>query len=180
MSERPDLPNIIPVTPVDAPAPEGIARRAVLQTLLGGVGAGLALPSAADAQHPVQHHLASATGVAQAQKKAAVAAYQGRFFDALHSARGGGCREAIVPGIDGGQVAPRPRSMIAVESAQTSGRSPGASAPSNGASRSTARRGADHRRGPGWLLQEASTTEPAKSEAARNPFQNLRAGFAGA
>ena len=72
MSDPRDLSKIIPVTPADPPAPDGIARRTMLQTLLGGVGAGLALPTVVEAQHPVQHHLASATGIEQAQKKAAV------------------------------------------------------------------------------------------------------------
>ena len=70
----------------------------MLQTLLGGVGAGLALPSVVEAQHPVHHHLASATGVEQAQKKAAVAAYKAAFFDAHQVKTLEVLAEAIVPG----------------------------------------------------------------------------------
>lgn len=53
-----------------APAPShGVGRREVLQTLLAGAGAAAALPTIAEG-HPVQHHLASASTVAQAEAKA--------------------------------------------------------------------------------------------------------------
>ena len=88
----------------------------MLQTLLGGVGAGLALPSVVEAQHPVQHHLASATGVAQAQKKAAAAAYKPEFFDAHQLKTLEVLAEAIVPGSTTAKVAPFLDQLIAVES----------------------------------------------------------------
>jgi hypothetical protein len=181
MSERPDPPNIIPVTSADAPAPDGIARRAVLQTLLSGVGAGLALPSMADAQHPVQHHLASATGVAQAQKKAAVAAYKAEFFDAHQLKTLEVLAEAIVPGSTAAKVAPFLDQLIAVESAQNQRAILGALGAFDMA--------AIEKHGKAWkaitaadqdaLLQEASTAEPGKSKL-RNPFQNLKGWIAGA
>jgi hypothetical protein len=180
MSERPDRPNIIPVTPADAP-PDGIARRAVLQTLLSGVGAGLALPSIADAQHPVQHHLASATGVVQAQKKAAVAAYKAEFFDAHQLKTLEVLAEAIVPGSTAAKVAPFLDQLVAVESAQNQRAILGALGAFDMA--------AIEKHGKAWkaitaadqdaLLQEASTAEPGKSKL-RNPFQNLKGWIAGA
>ena len=181
MSERPDRPNIIPVTPADAPAPDGIARRAVLQTLLSGVGAGLALPSIADAQHPVQHHLASATGVVQAQKKAAVAAYKAEFFDAHQLKTLEVLAEAIVPGSTAAKVAPFLDQLVAVESEQNQRAILGALGAFDMA--------AIEKHGKAWkaitaadqdaLLQEASTAEPGKSKL-RNPFQNLKGWIAGA
>ena len=118
MSEPHDPPKIIPVTPADAPAPDGIARRTMLQTLLGGVSAGLALPSVVEAQHPVQHHLASATGIEQAQKKAAAGAYKPEFFDAHQLKTLEVLAEAIVPGSTTAKVAPFLDQLIAVESTQ--------------------------------------------------------------
>jgi hypothetical protein len=181
MSERLDLPNIIPVTPADAPAPDGIARRAVLQTLLSGVGAGLALPSMADAQHPVQHHLASATGVVQAQKKAAAAAYKAEFFDAHQLKTLEVLAEAIVPGSTAAKVAPFLDQLIAVDSAQNQRAILGALGAFDMA--------AIEKHGKAWkaitaadqdaLLQEASTAEPGKSKLS-NPFQNLKGWIAGA
>ena len=181
MSERPELPTIIPVTPVDTPAPDGIARRAVLQTLLGSVGAGLALPSMADAQHPVQHHLASATGVAEAQKKAAVTAYKAEFFDAHQLKTLEVIAEAIVPGSTAAKVAPFLDQLIAVESSQNQRAMLGALGAFDMA--------AIERHGKAWkaitaaeqdaLLQEASTAEPGTSKL-RNPFQNLKGWIAGA
>ena len=63
--------KMIPLTPVsDESATEsasGVDRRTVLQTLISGVGAGLALPAVVQAQHPVQQHVGTATAAA-AQK----------------------------------------------------------------------------------------------------------------
>ena len=180
MSDRPDLSKIIPVTPAEAPAPEGIARRAVLQTLLGGVGAGLALPSVVEAQHPVQHHLASATGVEQAQKKAAAAAYKPEFFDAHQLKTLEVLAEAIVPGSTAAKVAPFLDQLWPSSRRRTSARSRRARRLRHGRLRQSRK---------AWkaitaaeqdaLLQEASTAEPGKSKL-RNPFQNLKGWIAGA
>ena len=118
MSDRPETGKIIPLAPAEATAEGGIARRAVLQTLLGGVGAGLALPSIVEAQHPVQHHLTSAAGVEQAQKKAAAAAYKPEFLDAHQLKTLDVISEAIVPGSSAAKVAPFLDQLLAVESAQ--------------------------------------------------------------
>ena len=110
--------KIIPVAPADA-EPSGIARRTMLQTLLGGVGAGLALPSIAEAQHPVHAHLTNAGAVEQAQKKAAVAAYKPEFLDAHQMKTLEVLSEAIVPGSTTAKVAPFLDQLLAVESPQT-------------------------------------------------------------
>ena len=54
-----DPSKIIPLAPEPGGAAGRMPRRLALQTLLGGVGAGFALPSVASAQHPVHAHLAS-------------------------------------------------------------------------------------------------------------------------
>ena len=153
----------------------------MLQTLLGGVGAGLALPSVVEAQHPVQHHLASATGVAQAQKKAAAAAYKPEFFDAHQLKTLEVLAEAIVPGSTAAKVAPFLDQLVAVESTQNQRAILGALGAFDMA--------AFEKHGKAWkaitaaeqdaLLQEASTAEPGKSKL-RNPFQNLKGWIAGA
>ena len=113
-----------PIDPVTHPndderSAEGIARRTVLQTLLGGVGAGFALPALADAQtHPVQHHIATGAA-AQAQKKAAVAGYKPEFLDAHQLKTLEVLSEAIVPGSTQAKVAPFLDQLLAVESAQS-------------------------------------------------------------
>lgn len=191
MSERRDLSKIIPVTPADAPAPDGIARRAMLQTLLGGVGAGLALPSVVEAQHPVQHHLASATGVEQAQKKAAVAAYKAEFFDAHQLKTLEVLAEAIVPGSTAAKVAPFLDQLIAVESAQNQRAFLGALGAFDMA--------AIEKHGKAWnaitaaeqdaLLQQAAASEPKRPSLPfdppdvtrkKSPFEILKGWIAGA
>jgi hypothetical protein len=181
MSERTDSLKSIPVTPADPPAPDGIARRAVLQTLLGSVGAALALPSIVEAQHPVQHHLASATLVEQAQEKAAVAAYKAELLDAHQLKTLEELAEAIVPGSTTARVAPFLDQLLAVESTQNQRDFLGALGAFDMA--------AIEKHGKAWnaitaaeqgaLLQEASTAEPGKSKL-RNPFQNLKDWIAGA
>ena len=180
MSERSHPSKIIPLVPDDQAAPDGIARRAMLQTLLGGVGAGLALPSMVEAQHPVQHHLASATGVAQAQKKAAAAAYKPEFFDAHQLKTLEILAEAIVPGSTAAKVAPFLDQLIAVESTQNQRGILGALGAFDMAAITA--------HGTAWkaltaaqqdaLLQEASG-EASKSKL-RAPFQNLKGWIAGA
>ena len=153
----------------------------MLQTLLGGVGAGLALPSMVEAQHPVQHHLASSTAVAQAQKKAAAAAYKAEFFDAHQLKTLEVLAEAIVPGSTTAKVAPFLDQLIAVESTQNQRAILGALGAFDMA--------AIDKHGKAWkaitaaeqdaLLQEASTAEADKSKL-RGPFQNLKGWIAGA
>jgi Gluconate 2-dehydrogenase subunit 3 len=116
-----DPQKMIPLTPVsDESASEsasGVGRRTVLQTLLGGVGAGFALPAVAQAQHPVHQHVGTATA-AIAQKKAAAAAYKPVFLDAHQLKTLTSLSEAIVPGSTEAKVAPFLDTLLAVESAQ--------------------------------------------------------------
>jgi hypothetical protein len=106
-----------PTSEGDSESDSGIARRTMLQTLLGGVGAGFALPGVAQAQHPVQHHIGTATAVA-AQKKAAAAVYKPVFLDAHQLKTLTALSEAIVPGSTEAKVAPFLDTLAAVESAQ--------------------------------------------------------------
>ena len=110
MTERSDQSKTIPLTPV-------IPRREALQALLGGVGAGFALTTIVEAQHPVHEHLASPASVEHAQQKAAVAAYTPEFLDAHQLKTLEGLAEAIVPGSTAARVAPFLDQLLAVESA---------------------------------------------------------------
>src|SRR5215217_6808776 len=74
-----------------------IGRRAVLQSLLTGVGASVALPMVADA-HPMQQHLANQKKVAAADKKATASAYKPEFLDAHQYATLEAIAERVVPG----------------------------------------------------------------------------------
>jgi Gluconate 2-dehydrogenase subunit 3 len=114
-----DSRKTIPLTPVgdESESPSDVGRRVMLQTLLGGVGAGLALPGIVQAQHPVQHHVGTATAVA-AQKKAAAAAYKPVFLDAHQLKTLASLSEAIVPGSTEAKVAPFIDTLLAVESSQ--------------------------------------------------------------
>lgn len=108
--------NTDPVVPVAVvPSEEtGIGRRAVLQSLLGGLGAGVALPVAADA-HPIQQHLADHGKVAAADTKAAAKAYKPEFLDAHQFATLEVAAERIVPGSTKARVAPFVDQLLAVD-----------------------------------------------------------------
>ncbi len=180
MNDRPDPSNIIPLEPVDPPGTTGIRRREALQTLLGTVGAGFALPAIADAQHPVREHLSSPTIVEQAQKKAAASAYIPVFLDPNQLKTLEGLAEAIVPGSTAARVAPFLDQLLAVESAKNQSAFLGALGAFDMAAINT--------HGKAWnaiaateqdaLLREASTAE-AKSSM-RGHFQNLKDWIAGA
>ena len=92
----------------------GIGRRAVLQSLLTGVGASVALPMVADA-HPMQQHLASQKKVATADKKAAAPAYKPEFLDAHQYATLVAISERVVPGSTKARVAPFIDQLLAVD-----------------------------------------------------------------
>ena len=77
--------------------PSGPGRRAVLQGLLGGVGAGLALPLGAET-HPVHQHLADAAKVDRAKAQAKDAAWKAEFLDAHQFATLSALAESILPG----------------------------------------------------------------------------------
>lgn len=113
MSTNPQDPQ--DATPPETPETAGIGRRAVLQSLLGGVGAGLAVPGLAQAQqHPVHQHLAQ--GTSTAHKKAASAAYTPEFLDGHQLKTLDTLSEAIVPGSTEAKVAPFLDTLLAVES----------------------------------------------------------------
>jgi hypothetical protein len=93
----------------------GVGRRAVLQTLIGGVGASLAIPGVAQAQqHPMAHHMAS--GAAAAQHKAVASGATAEFLDAHQMKSLEVLAEAIVPGSTEAKVAPFLDTLLAVES----------------------------------------------------------------
>ncbi len=156
----------------------------MLQTLLGGVGASLALPSLVDAQHPVHEHLTSA-GVAQAQRKAAVAAYKPEFLDAHQLKTLEVLSDAVVPGSTQAKVAPFLDQLLAVETAQNQRTFLGALGAFDML--------AIDKHGKAWklltaaeqdaLLQHASTTESGRANSTstiRDHFQTLRGWISGA
>lgn len=179
MSTRPD-PVHLPFAQPDRPAADGIPRREALQALLGGVGAGFALPSLVEAQHPVHQHLASPTSVEQAQRTAAVAAYTPAFLDAHQLKTLDVLAEAIVPGSTTARVAPFLDQLLAVESAQNQRAFLGALGAFDMAGIA--------RHGRAWtglqaaeqdaILREASTVEP--DTPLRGHFQNLKDWIVGA
>ena len=112
---KPDTPDLIQVA---AEAPAGVGRRAVLQSLLTGVGATVALPMVSDA-HPMQQHLANQKKVATANKKATAAAYKPEFLDAHQYATLEAIAERIVPGSTKARVAPFIDQLLAVDTTKS-------------------------------------------------------------
>jgi Gluconate 2-dehydrogenase subunit 3 len=186
MSEHPGSSKIIPVSPVeqagpvDSPAPDGIRRREALQALLGTVGAGLALPSIVEAQHPMHQYPPSPAVVQEAQQKAAVAAYAPEFLDAHQLKTLEVLAEAIVPGSTTARVAPFLDQLLAVESAENQRAFLGALGAFDMA--------ASTKHGKAWnaiaateqdvLLRDVSTADP--KSAMQGHFQNLKGWIAGA
>jgi hypothetical protein len=156
-------------------------RRAALQTLLGGVAAGLGLPSSAAAQHPMHAHLASAGTIEQAQKKAAAAAYTPEFLDAHQAKTLEALAETIVPGSTAAKVSPFLDQLLAVESAANQRAFLGSlgafdmAAIVKHAKAWTAIAPAEQ----DAILREAST-EDAKTSSLRGHFENLKQWIAGA
>ena len=178
-SEHP-LPNAIPVQTVTDDSPR-LSRRGALQALVGGLGAGLALPNTADAQHPVHHHLASATTLEQAQQKAAVAGYTPEFLDAHQSKTLEALAESIVPGSTNARVAAFLDQLMAVESQANQRQFVGALGAFDMA--------ATGKHGKPWvaltageqdaILRDASTAD-VKTAAMRRHFDHLKTWIAGA
>jgi hypothetical protein len=106
-----DAPELIQI---DTAPRTGIGRRAVIQSLLTGVGASVTLPMVADA-HPMQQHLANQKKVATADKKAAAPAYKPEFLDAHQYATLEAIAERIVPGSTRARVAPFVDQLLAVD-----------------------------------------------------------------
>lgn len=177
MSDR----QVIPLQPVDVPdadAPssaEGVPRRAAIQMLAGAVGGSFALPATAEAQHPMDLHLAKPSAIAQAQQKAAAGAYAPELLDAHQLKTLDALAEAIVPGSGSARVAPFLDQLLAVESAATQRTFIGAIGAFDMASMA--------KHGKAWtaittpeqdaLLRQASTAD-AKTSALRAHFDNLK------
>ena len=174
--------KVIPVLHSGPARPDGIARRTVLQALLGSVGAGLALPAdAAASQHPMLRHLDNDARLEQAQARAAVADYEPLFLDAHQLRTLEVLSDAIVPGSTIAKVAPFLDQLLAVESAAQQRAFLGALGAFDMA--------AIQKHTKAWLsiaaneqhtlLQEAATADPAAS-AMRRHFQILKDWIAGA
>ena len=114
MATKPTAPDSPELIQVATEAPVGIGRRAVLQSLLTGVGATVAVPMVSDA-HPMQGHLANQKKVARADKKATAAAYKPEFLDPHQYATLEAVAERIVPGSTKARVAPFIDQLLAVD-----------------------------------------------------------------
>ena len=181
MSTDRDPSKPIPLLPVIEPPTDGMPRRVALQALLGGVGAGFALPSTADAQHPVHQQLSNPAVIEQAQQRAAMTAYTPAFLDDHQSKTLAVLAEAIVPGSTGARVGPFLDQLLAVDSAANQRTFLGALGAFDMA--------AITKHGKAWigitpseqdaLLRDASTAD-AKTSAMRGHFQNLKDWIAGA
>lgn len=181
MSTDPDRTRRIPLQPADGPSGAGIPRRAALQALLGGAGAGLALPSIASAQHPMHRHLSDPDALEQAQQKAAISASGAEFLDPHQVKTLEALAEAIVPGSTAARVGPYLDRLLAVESGADQQAFLGALGGFDMA--------AIAKHGKPWiaitaaqqdaLLQEASTADPKASPLAGH-FAYLKPWIAGA
>jgi hypothetical protein len=81
----------------DTPVVLAVGRRALLQTLVGGAGLGLALPSLGES-HPMHEHLHDQARVSAADAKAKTAAWKPAFLDAHQVETVTILAEQIVPG----------------------------------------------------------------------------------
>ena len=93
---------------------KGLGRREVLQGLLGGVGAGLAIPALAET-HPMQGHLKDHAKVAAADAKAGASQSRPAFLDAHQLATLVSLAEVTVPGSTRAKVAPFVDQLLAVD-----------------------------------------------------------------
>ena len=156
-----------------------LGRRAMLQSLLGVLGAGTALPFLADG-HPMQHHLLDAVGVDAAEAQAADTGYAPQFLDRHQLETLEVLAERVIPGSTTARVAPFLDSLLAVSAAESQRRLVG----SIGAFELLA----IDRHGKPWkaltpaqhdaLLTHASTSSP--SEPIRGFFDDLRGWISGA
>jgi len=96
-------------------------RRAVLQGLLGGLGAGIAVPLVAET-HPVHHHLADAARVDRAESQAKAASWKPEFLDAHQFATLSSLCERIVPGSVASASDRFVDQLLAVDSRENQGR----------------------------------------------------------
>lgn len=173
--------KIVPLATASDAASGAIPRRVALQTLLGGVGAGFALPAVVSAQHPVHAHLANPAAIENAQKKATTTAASPEFLDSHQMKTLEAVAEAIVPGSTSARVAPFLDQLLAVESAANQRAFLGALGALDMA--------AITRHGKAWIattaaeqdaiLRDASTADP-KAAPMRGHFDNLKQWIAGA
>ncbi len=171
----------IRVTPEAAATSGDVPRRVALQTLLGGIGAGFALPAAASTQHPMHTHVGNVEAIENAQKKAAVAAYTPEFLDAHQTETLGALAETIVPGSTAARVAPFLDQLLAVDSAANQRAFLGALGAFDMAALT--------KHGKAWIaitspeqdaiLRDASTAD-VKTSAMRAHFENLKGWIVGA
>jgi hypothetical protein len=181
MSTERNRSNPIPLRPAGEASGGSIPRRVALQAILGGAGAGFALPATASAQHPVHRHLSNPDVIEQAQQKAAVTAYTAEFLDPHQAKTLEALAEAIVPGSTAARVAPFLDQLLAVESPATQRDFLGALGAFD--------MNAITKHGEVWvaitaseqdaLLGEASTGDP-KTSPMRGHFQHLKDWIAGA
>lgn len=80
-----------------------ISRREMVERLLSGAGAALALPAVA-ASHPIHKHLANASTFAEAEKRSAAALWRPAFLDPHQNETLIALAESIVPGSTRAQV----------------------------------------------------------------------------
>jgi hypothetical protein len=110
-----EKPAVLPLVEASDPVTTGIRRRAVLQSLVGGLGAGLAMPALADA-HPMQQHAKDHAKVTAAHTKAAAGTYKPEFLDQHQLETLQALAERIVPGSTEAKVAPFIDQLLAVDS----------------------------------------------------------------
>ncbi len=112
MGEKIELPVI------DGGRGQGLPRRQILQGLIGGVGAGLAIPGLADA-HPIHEHLKDAAKVAAADAKASAAGAKPEFLDQHQFDTLASLAELIVPGSAKANVAAFVDQLLAVDNRES-------------------------------------------------------------
>jgi hypothetical protein len=170
-----------PITPIIPAHDEGVPRRAALQILAGAVGAGLALPSTVEAQHPMQAHLANPSSIERAQQNAAAGAYAPEFLDAHQLKTLDLLAEAIVPGSTAAKVAPFLDQLLAVEAPATQRAFLGAIGAFDMAAMQAHRKewGAINATEQDAVLRAASTADQ-KTSPLREHFENLKGWIVGA
>ena len=94
-----------------------VGRRALLQTLVGGAGLGLALPSLGES-HPMHEHLHDQSRVSAADAKAKTAAWKPEFLNAHQVETVTILAEQIVPGSTKAKSAQFIDALLAVDTEQ--------------------------------------------------------------
>jgi len=98
-----------------------ISRREAVQRLLGGAGAGLAVPSIL-ASHPIHRHLADASLLAQAETKASTPEWAPQFFNPHQNEALIALAERIVPGSTEAQVSRFIDLLLSVDTQEIQGK----------------------------------------------------------